>query len=213
MKRILTAALALVLAFGLLSTTVLAADGPKSGICNIEIKDTNYTFSVPEGTEKILDNGKTVYLGAEYFMLTSSSAGSGYKLVLTQSSEGIPTVDNIVYINQSEDTTSVSFKIYPSKLSADGTYYVYISSSTGTGRTLVATFSYYQEYKLGDADNNGTVDSLDAVQILKAIVGNAALDETQKLAADADGNGTVDSLDAVAILKYIVGNGTLGKAS
>lgn len=210
MKRILTAALALVLAFGLLSTTVLAADGPKSGICDVVITTEgnalgySFDFGSIKPTKDIA-NHKEVYLGAEYFMLTSSNAGSGYKLVLTQKGDGVPTVDNLVYINQSEDTASVSFKIYPSKLSADGTYYVYISSSTGTDRTLVATFSYYQEYKLGDADNNGKITVSDATAILQMIVGKTTFNDTQKLAADVDGKNGVTVGDASYILQFIVG--------
>lgn len=206
MKRILTAALVLVLVLGLLSTTALAADAPKSGICNIEIKDSNYTFSVPEGTETTLDGGKVVYLGAEYFMLTSSSAGEGYKLVLTQSAEGVPTVANIVYIDQSEDSKNVSFKIYPSKLTADGTYYVYISSSTGTGRTLVATFSYYQEYKLGDVNSDGDIDITDAMNLLQRIAENITFTNVQDAAADVNKDGSVDVLDVMNLLQYIAEN-------
>lgn len=210
MKRILTAALALVLVLGLLSTTALAADAPKSGICDVVIteegKALGYSFDFGDITAtKDIANHTEVYPGAEYFTLKSSSAGEGYKLVLAQSNEGVPTVDTIVYIDQSADSTSVSFKIYPSKLTADGKYYVYISSSASTERTLVATFSYYQEYKLGDADNNGKITVSDATAILQMIVGKITFNDTQKLAADVDGKNGVTVSDASYILQFIAG--------
>lgn len=211
MKRILTAALALVLAFGLLSTTVLAADAPKSGICDVEIteegKKLGYSFDFGDiKATTDITNHKEVYLGAEFFTLKSSSAGEGYKLVLTQSAEGVPTVANIVYIDQSADSTSVSFKIYPSKLSADGKYYVYISSSTGTARTLVATFSYYQEYKLGDVNSDGDIDITDALNLLQSIAKNITFTDVQNAAADVNKDGSVDVLDVMNVLQYIAKN-------
>ena len=56
---------------------------------------------------------------------------------------------------------------------------------------------------LGDADENGVVDSDDAMWILKYDVGME--DRIDPLLADVDGSGVVDSDDAAWILKYDVG--------
>ncbi len=53
----------------------------------------------------------------------------------------------------------------------------------------------------GDVDGNGSVNSLDAAAILKAIVSQTDLDP---VAADYNKDGAVNALDAAAILKRIV---------
>lgn len=51
-----------------------------------------------------------------------------------------------------------------------------------------------------------TGTALDAVTILKAVIGETTLENyEQKAAADVNGDGWVRADDAVVILKYIVG--------
>ena len=65
---------------------------------------------------------------------------------------------------------------------------------------------------LGDANGDKLVTTLDAVAILKHVVGNEIISDASLLkGADANEDGNVTTLDAVTILKYIVGNGSLGK--
>ncbi|MBQ4648914.1 MAG: N-acetylmuramoyl-L-alanine amidase [Clostridia bacterium] len=53
----------------------------------------------------------------------------------------------------------------------------------------------------GDANGDGTVNSLDAAAILRYDAGISNLTEEQKTIADINGDGTVNSLDAAEILK------------
>ena len=57
---------------------------------------------------------------------------------------------------------------------------------------------------VGDASNNGTVDSIDALLVLQFI---AALlpDLPSEMNADANQNGTVDAIDATLILQFVAG--------
>ena len=58
----------------------------------------------------------------------------------------------------------------------------------------------------GDVDGDGNCTALDAVNILKAVIGETTLDTyEQKAAADVNDDGWVRADDAVVILKYIVG--------
>ena len=58
----------------------------------------------------------------------------------------------------------------------------------------------------GDVDGDGNCTALDAVTILKAVIGGTTLENyEQKAAADVNGDGWVRADDAVVILKYIVG--------
>lgn len=59
---------------------------------------------------------------------------------------------------------------------------------------------------IGDADGDGNCTALDAVLILKAVIGDASLDTyEQKAASDITGDGWVRADDAVEILKYVIG--------
>ncbi|MBR6385613.1 MAG: hypothetical protein IKS03_05800 [Ruminococcus sp.] len=71
---------------------------------------------------------------------------------------------------------------------------------------------------LGDIDDNGTIDSIDASAILKEYSLTSTQKEptfsnVQKKFADTDGNGTVDSSDASLVLKYYAYTSTNGKIS
>ena len=59
--------------------------------------------------------------------------------------------------------------------------------------------------KLGDVDGNGSVNALDAAEILKSVVGLATVDAK---VADFNADGIVNALDASDILKAVV-NGTV----
>ena len=56
-----------------------------------------------------------------------------------------------------------------------------------------------------DSKTDSSVELLDAIAILKSIVGLTALDSHQEIAADFDGDKGVDLSDAIGILKHIVG--------
>lgn len=151
---------------------------------------------------------KTVYVGAEKLSLkyTGAVADNQYLVLALNNDSLTPTADNIVYIDQNG---TAEFTIYPSKLQ-NGTYHIYMSG-TNMAYEEVASFHYFQAYKIGDADDNQDVDVNDAVAILKYIVGNISLTSNGIAAADANEDGSVDVNDVVTIMKYIVGNGALGK--
>ncbi len=80
----------------------------------------------------------------------------------------------------------------------------YISSEqyglmNGDGR--IATFTE-QCYTLGDVNEDGTVNSLDAAYVLKFDTELITLNYRQLWAADVNADGTVNSLDAAQILKF-----------
>ena len=59
--------------------------------------------------------------------------------------------------------------------------------------------------KASVGNDNGAVDLLDAIAILKSIVGLTPLNDYQKIAADFDKVNGVDLNDAIGILKHVVG--------
>lgn len=175
-------------------------------------KFTSTVTLTPEGGTatpvQVNDEPKMVYVGAEKLSLkyTGAVADNQYLVLALNNDSPTPTADNIVYIDQNG---TAEFTIYPSKLQ-NGTYHIYMSGSN-MAYEEVASFHYFQAYKIGDADDNQDVDVNDAVAILKYIVGNLSLSSNGVSAADANEDGSVDVNDAVTILKYIVGNGNLGR--
>ena len=57
----------------------------------------------------------------------------------------------------------------------------------------------------GDMDGNLTVDSTDALAILRASADMITLDSSGKLFADVDRDGSVTAQDALYTLRYSVG--------
>lgn len=55
-------------------------------------------------------------------------------------------------------------------------------------------------YKIGDVDENGEVDTLDMVSLIRILLGEAS----EKSSADIDGNGEIDTRDLVALIKILL---------
>lgn len=92
-------------------------------------------------------------------------------------------------------------------LNADGsavaeTQYI----ATGMSARAANSDVYYTLVVPGDVDGDGNITALDAVQILKAVIGEISLDTyAKRLAADLSGDRFVRADDAVCILKYVIG--------
>lgn len=161
-------------------------------------------------------NGQTVngfYANAEKVEVTftGAQASAQYLVLALDDSSTTPTEGNIAYIDQTGSTaTSVTFTIYPSKLENDKTYHIYLSSSATTGSvqglTKIASFQYYAPYVLGDANEDGSIDTVDAMQAVNHFVGNIELTGNRLLAADVNKDNTVDTVDAMRIVNLFVGN-------
>lgn len=62
-----------------------------------------------------------------------------------------------------------------------------------------------EERKKGDVNNDGTIDSLDALEVLRASAQLTQISEQEMRYADINGNGMADAEDAERILKYVTG--------
>ena len=218
MKRLLRSLLLGAILSALLCVGALAAESEpvKGGIYNISV-DTNVTLTPnTEATKDTVDGTEYTdyYANAVKFDVKAENLTKDQQYLLLVlkgnadgSAPGVPTADNIAYIDQMAATeTGVSFTAYPKELTK-GKYYVYL---VGGGKTFnsanpAATFQYDKKYKLGDVDENNRITTSDAVEILQSIVGKKTLTETQRFAADVDGNNSITAGDAVYILQFIVG--------
>ena len=57
-------------------------------------------------------------------------------------------------------------------------------------------------YKLGDADGNGVVNTIDAMLVMQYFAKLITADKLTVPACDVDGNGVVNTIDAMLIMQY-----------
>lgn len=217
MKRGIALLLTLVLALTVLAVPAMAAETEETpAVYNLDVK-SGYTVSLKTAngdaaaayTGIVGGNTGTVYENAAKLTLTfTGEAGKQYMVFLLEG-EKVPTEDSIQYINQADGT--VNFEIYPKDLTAEGEYHLYVSG-TDLDYTQVATFSVTKSwekapYTLGDVNQDGEVNSLDALRILQHNAGLSELTETQKLSADMNHDNAINSIDALLILQKNAGIG------
>ena len=212
MKRKFTKVIALVLSVALmLSVTAFAAqDDPvfekKGG--GVAGETINVTF-----------NGDFTQLNVEYTSSAIHEADgvhTGFYMVwmvtgttVDEKTYYTPTTGTIQYIGQgSASGTTFSFSgVYPTDMtdaaimiSGAGLYDVDTADGVQDG---LYTLGYVKmPYTLGDVNDDGKINGLDALLILKYSAEMIDLTDTQKLAADVNVDGKYNGLDALEILKY-----------
>ena len=209
MKRLLRSLLLGAILSALLCVGVLAADSEsvKGGIYNI--KSSNVTLKPnTEATTDTVDGTEYTdyYANAVKFDVKADNLTENQQyLLLVLKGEGVPTAENIAYIDQAAaQNGSVSFAAYPKELTK-GTYHVYlVGGGTAFADSQVASFEYDNKYTLGDVNDDGAIDSEDALMALQIFTKIITPTETQRLAADVNRDTTIDSEDALLILRYFV---------
>lgn len=215
MKRLLRSLLLGAILSALLCVGVLAADSEsvKGGIYNIS-ENTDVTLtpkdasgsSIPAGTDTSISGD--YYANAVKFEVKAEKLAENQQyLLLVLKGEGVPTAENIAYIDQAAaQNGSVSFTAYPSALTK-GTYHVYL---VGAGKTFaeskVASFKCDQKYTLGDVNDDGKINISDVTVVLNHVVENIVLAGNKYMAADVTKDGVVNIRDVTRLLNYVVEN-------
>lgn len=192
----------------LLCGSALAAG--ESGICDVtegllRPQDANKNTVTTTVTSP---EGKVYYPGAVRLPLeVNTQSNEEYLVFVLEGSESLaPTTENIVYIDQQTGNGGkITFDLYPSRLVNGKTYYIFLTKSSTSSTAPVGNFGYYAAFKLGDVNEDNTINIDDAMSIINHIVGRAPLSGNQLLAANADGKGSVNVDDAMAVINYIVG--------
>lgn len=213
MKRLLRSLLLGAILSALLCVGALAADGEpvKGGIYNIS-ENTDVTLtpkdasgsSIPAGTDTSISGD--YYANAVKFEVKAEKLAENQQyLLLVLKGEGVPTAENIAYIDQAAaQNGSVSFAAYPKELTK-GTYHVYlVGGGTAFADSQVASFEYDKKYTLGDVNDDGSIDTTDALITLRHAVKLRLLTGVEFLAGDVNVDGAVDTTDALMILRRAV---------
>ena len=223
MKRLLRSLLLAAILSALLCVGALAAESEpvKGGIYNISV-DTNVTLKPnTEATTDTVDGTEYTdyYANAVKFDVKAENLTENQQYLLMVlkggadgSAPGVPTAENIAYIDQAAaQNGSVSFAAYPKELTK-GKYYVYlVGGGTAFAQSQVASFEYDKKYTLGDVNGDGNVDSADALLIRRCSVGLTPYSNIKNNFAGfvtgliSDSKMAPDSGDALAIRRYAVG--------
>lgn len=210
MKRLMRSLLLAAILSALLCVGALAAESEpvKGGIYDITgsvtlTPDTAATTQTVDGKEY-----SDYYANAVKFDVKAQNLTENQQyLLLVLKGEGVPTAENIAYIDQAAaQNGSVSFTAYPSALTK-GTYHVYL---VGAGKTFaeskVATFQCDQRYTLGDVNGDTRITVTDALFALQISAGvGESWTDIQKMAADVNKDSNVTVTDALFILQYSAG--------
>ena len=210
MKRLMRSLLLAAALKVVLCVSALAADSEpvKGGIYGITgsatlTPDTAATTQTVDGKEY-----SDYYANAVKFGVAADSLVNDQQyLLLVIKGEGVPTAENIAYIDQAAaQNGSVSFAAYPGALTK-GTYHVYLvgADKPFDAAAPAATFQYDQRYTLGDVDDDGEITAIDALYALQMSVGINDWSETAHLAANVDGDDEITAIDALYILQMSVG--------
>lgn len=73
------------------------------------------------------------------------------------------------------------------------------------GNDALGTAKIHFGGKIGDLDNDGQINSSDALAVLRYAVGDIKLTDAQRVFADVNCDGSINSQDALHILRYAVG--------
>lgn len=210
MKRLMRSLLLAAALTVVLCVSALAADSEpvKGGIYGITgsatlTPDTAAMTQTVDGKEYT-----DYYANAVKFGVAANSLEDNQQyLLLVLKGEGVPTAENIAYIDQAAaQNGSVSFTAYPKELTK-GTYHVYL---VGAGKTFaeskVATFQCDQRYTLGDVNGDTRITVTDALFALQISAGvGESWTDIQKMAADVNKDSNVTVTDALFILQYSAG--------
>lgn len=225
MKRLMRSLLLAAILSALLCVGVLAAESEpvKGGIYNIKSSNvtlkpnTEATTDTVDGTEytdyyanavKFDVKAENLTENQQYLLMVLKGGADG-------SAPGVPTADNIAYIDQAAaQNGSVSFTAYPKELTK-GTYHVYlVGGGTAFADSQVASFEYDKKYTLGDVDDDGKWTANDALYTMQIAVNRTSLridnidvkvTSIMKTAANVDKDAFVTANDALLILQKAVG--------
>ena len=137
---------------------------------------------------------------------------------------GVSLIEGMDYA-LSGDTTADAVGAYMLTITGTGdytgeltlSYWMYCEHSYADGACTLCGEEEPVSYLLGDLDEDGQVNAVDAAMILVAAAsvgsgGESGLTEMQKLAADVNGDGECNAVDAAEVLRYAaaVGSGYTG---
>lgn len=198
MRKSVRRALLLGLILAVLCVAALAVDVDTTTVR----ANTNYTVTPLDADGNALTAAADgTYTNVAKFRLNYTATAGEQLVMLLLGNDGVPTKDNIYYIDQQSKTAGAAeFVLYPKQL-ASGSYKLIVADMSESKEA--ATVKFEAAYVLGDVDGENGINITDAVWALQAVARTRTLTETQRLAADVDKKNGLNVSDAVYILQYV----------
>ncbi len=142
-----------------------------------------------------------------FLVVNNDSANSVVHLVYVNAALEALSGDTLFTVNFKLSETAADGATGTFTVNTDGAYDTAAALVSGTGQTDQTFTVTVQEPKglLGDVNEDGKVDALDATFILRYVVKLDEFSEKQIALADVNKDGNVDAIDATLILQYTVG--------
>ena len=127
--------------------------------------------------------------------VTSDTEANGVETTLT--------AGTIQYINQADVTKDgeVTFRVFPQNYS-NGVIRLIWKDKTSDGVNTATVAAVNRTYKLGDVNDDGSINIRDVAATLNYYVGKLSDSDINVLAADVNGDKSVNIRDVAAILYY-----------
>lgn len=184
-------------------TTINVTDGTNVVYSTEAIKRVNYVlYSSPSTTSsyKITSGSST----AETYKVSFNANGHGTAPSAQEVNLGgfvtkptDPTADGYTFGGWYTDSACTKAYDFSTAVSSSFTLYAKWTANDTTNPTK-------KTYTIGDVDNDGGIDSADALFVLRASVGLEEVNSTTKTLSDVDGDGEITSADSLDILRYSV---------
>ena len=179
---------------------------PSASAENGKYKTYSYYFDVPENTYVKTCNANVSYNPNNVEFVRSGNGNLGG--TFSASNIGITDTSKRTYVeysNSSPSSKSGSLGFVTLKTTSSVPSFSITLVKNDRNNTLVTSTVKVNRVLMGDVNLDGVVNNDDVQLLNKAVLGAAALNETQKRAADVDGNGKADATDSLYISKYIAG--------
>jgi hypothetical protein len=195
------AALLLAATMALGSTTALAADKKENTIYSLNGATVTFAESSTEKMTVTYGNGLTD--GTQYLILMVKGTPNENTTVTDNGTLNTTDVsytineNTILFIDQVTATDGkIEFTVYPSSMQDS---VILITSTDGTMIAAIVDAAVV----LGDLNNDGKINSTDAVLFNKYLAKIDNLDATAMSAADINGDNKVNSADVVILNRYL----------
>lgn len=192
----------------ILPVTALSSDTIFVDMIEIDAVDTT-----PQVGEKAMEHvGYTIPEGANYSIGTVIWVDADNMNPLTEDDVFAAGVHYMLALEvcANEGCAFVPDAVVKVNGGTDGIYDKYTGYYSHNEYTVVTTPVLAQEavntdIKVGDLNDDDTINTADAVVVLKVAAGMITADDTMNKAGDCNHDGTVNTADAVLILKYAAG--------
>lgn len=212
-RKIGTCLLAVAMLLALMVPALAVPTGDAPGMYDLKA-EAGYTVTPVTKDGGAITAADGFYANAEKLTVVVNDAkATSFYLVTAQNAAGVPTEENLIYIDQ-QNGASATFNVYPSSMEDGKTYYIFIASNDSEGALKqIASFVYYggkTKAPSGNVKSDDPLSATDALWVLEAVAGTRTFTAEQAWEGNVKSDDPLSATDALWILEAVAGTRTLG---